>query len=772
MNNKSSEKLAVLSGMSRPVNWLPLLVMLAVFILYFFPLIFEGNILVYGDIAHFAYPMKWYLWKTWKLGEWPFWYPNIFHGTPLLPLMHPGVFYPPSAFFLLKDFILAFNSYFLFHHLVLMFSVYALSRYWGVSKSASVFSAITALLGGYFLSLSSNYNQFHSVVWFPLVLLFYQKYIEEKRTGCLLIVSILLAFQVLAGGPESAVLSVLTIYASSLFWMKGEGYVEKTCKIVAAVVLSLGLSAIQWIPTYHFLEHLTRGEGVSFSHSTERSLELRSLADMILPETSQPFFNREKEERRVFLKSIYMGLIPLFILLTGVMHFRKDLFARFWIITFVAGVFFAFGRNNPMYFYIYSWVPFFDMLRFPPKFLFLSAFALVFFSGRGLDFLANELSQRKMAWIVPLVALLLLAVFATLIFFHFGNPGLNETLVISGVAALGCLALYFNKMGQKTFIIFFLLLLVLDLMGKNAGLVPFINKSFYTETPVLAKQIGNSADKFRVFSAEQIKISRFGGRPKKVRPQTSNRYVLSHLEQRLVVRDDLHDNLGTTYNIAYADGIESMLLKDSGLWRRIFFASDQDRKKRILMRSNVKYQVGDDYEVSPSPEVPLGIKKVEEFQDTLPRAFLVGESLRGREPHLLNTYYSDSFDPLQEVLLGEEVPTLTRSDFSGQVEKITYSPNKVELLTKQNGEGFLVLLDTYYPGWKVEVDGKPEHIYRANYFYRGVKLNAGQHVVKFSYIPEGFETGLRISLMTLVALLVGLVFYRFKNLRRVDENEE
>ena len=76
-------------------------------------------------------------------------------GLPLV-LIYLLFWITLGVFFLLKDFVLAFNSYFLFHHLVLMFSVYALSRNWGCSKPASVFSAVTALLGGYFLSMSSS----------------------------------------------------------------------------------------------------------------------------------------------------------------------------------------------------------------------------------------------------------------------------------------------------------------------------------------------------------------------------------------------------------------------------------------------------------------------------------------------------------------------------------------------------------------------------------------------------------------------------------------
>ena len=762
MNYKLPERSAEFSEIGKPANWLPFVAMLVIFILYFYPILFEDYTLIYEDIINFAFPMKWHIWKTWKLGEWPFWFPNIFHGAPFLSLMHPGVFYPPSAIFLLNDFILAFNIYFLFHHLVLMFSVYALSRYWQVSKLASVFSAATVLLGGFFLSLSPMYNHFHSLVWFPLILLFHQKYIVNKRTAHLLITSILVAFQVLAGGPENVILSVLISYTSSIFLIPGVGLVDKTLKMIAVVILSLGISALQWIPTFHLMEHLIRAEGLDFAYSTRWSLEPRSLADIILPENSQPFFDVEESGQDSFLKSIYMGLIPILILLTGVIRFRKDTFAKFWIVTFFVGIFLSLGKNNPAFFYIYSWVPLFDLFRFPPKFFFLSAFALAFLSGRGLDHLARDLSERKMEWVVPLSFLLILAAFSILIFFYFDNPRIVEALMILGLAALACLAVYFGKIDRKVFIALLLLLSVLDLMGKNGLLLPFIDKTFYTQTPVLAKQIGNGADAFRVFKDERIRISRF---VKDLRNSSASSNQLSPLDRSLFFHDELFHNLGTIYGVAYANGRAGVLRADSALWRGIFNASDRDRKKRILMRSNVKYQVGFDYEVPPSPVLPRGVKKLEEFRDTLPRAFLVGRSLRKEGAQILNTYYSESFDPLQEVLLDEEVPIQTRDDFSGQVKKITYSPNKVQLLTEQNGEGFLVLLDSYFPGWKVEVDGKPEHIYRANYFYRGVKLGAGDHSIEFSYIPEGLETGLRISFLTIFFILVGCAYKQFRKFR-------
>ena len=76
--------------------------------------------------------------------------------------------------------------------------------------------------------------------------------------------------------------------------------------------------------------------------------------------------------------------------------------------------------------------------------------------------------------------------------------------------------------------------------------------------------------------------------------------------------------------------------------------------------------------------------------------------------------------------------------------------------TNQNEEGFLVLLDTWFPGWKVEVDGQLERIYRANYFYRAVKLGPGYHRIEFSYEPIGLRMGFTISGMTFILLLLAV----------------
>jgi uncharacterized membrane protein YfhO len=62
--------------------------------------------------------------------------------------------------------------------------------------------------------------------------------------------------------------------------------------------------------------------------------------------------------------------------------------------------------------------------------------------------------------------------------------------------------------------------------------------------------------------------------------------------------------------------------------------------------------------------------------------------------------------------------------------------------------------DTYYPGWRVFVDGVEERIYCANLGFRAVFLTKGAHEVKFVYKPKVFKIGLIISLITILLLII------------------
>jgi hypothetical protein len=68
--------------------------------------------------------------------------------------------------------------------------------------------------------------------------------------------------------------------------------------------------------------------------------------------------------------------------------------------------------------------------------------------------------------------------------------------------------------------------------------------------------------------------------------------------------------------------------------------------------------------------------------------------------------------------------------------------------------GLLILSDTYYPGWKVTVDGQPAQLLRTNYALRGVYLSTGKHQVVFRFAPHSLQLGL---VSTGTTLFVGLI---------------
>ncbi|MBI4534052.1 MAG: YfhO family protein [Candidatus Melainabacteria bacterium] len=68
-------------------------------------------------------------------------------------------------------------------------------------------------------------------------------------------------------------------------------------------------------------------------------------------------------------------------------------------------------------------------------------------------------------------------------------------------------------------------------------------------------------------------------------------------------------------------------------------------------------------------------------------------------------------------------------------------PAYVKLHALASVPGFVVLTDTFYPGWRAFVDGQETTIFQANYLFRAVAVSAGSHTVEFRYEPQSFWCG-------------------------------
>jgi hypothetical protein len=74
--------------------------------------------------------------------------------------------------------------------------------------------------------------------------------------------------------------------------------------------------------------------------------------------------------------------------------------------------------------------------------------------------------------------------------------------------------------------------------------------------------------------------------------------------------------------------------------------------------------------------------------------------------------------------------------------------DQVQLKLSMRCPGYVVLTDLYYLGWQASIEGKPREIYRANFAFRAIKIEPGQHSVRFPYQPLTTSIGFPLSAIT------------------------
>jgi hypothetical protein len=122
----------------------------------------------------------------------------------------------------------------------------------------------------------------------------------------------------------------------------------------------------------------------------------------------------------------------------------------------------------------------------------------------------------------------------------------------------------------------------------------------------------------------------------------------------------------------------------------------------------------------------------------------------------LNEMVHQPFHPDQEVILAGDTPQSAelRTDRggTGTAQVVAYAANGVRIHTSASADAWLVLSDTYYPGWTATVDGQPVPVSRGDVLFRVVPIPAGEHEVEFRFAPASVAVGLAISVVSLLVI--------------------
>ncbi len=782
------------------VEILGVVILLLVAAGFFYPILFDGKVIFYRDYNLITYPIRYFLGQTFNQGSIPYWVPHANGGMPFMAAFHPGVFYPPSLLFLLGDTTYALNLFYVLHFMILGAFLYLLARCWGLSFIAALCCGITGMLSGFMVSSTLLSNFFISAVWLPVIFWLFHQYWVRKHIGYFIGLIVAIATQTLAACPEINIMTMLLLYAHSLYFLPRppgiSGILRLTASLGLAVTLALGVCAFQLLPTAKLVKHSFRHSGLDYATHTQWSLDTDKLLTFVLSPDYRGFFNfrlkpdptdgsnlQTQPKSNVdltgdspvvnknrplmvtgFLHTIYMGLLGLTFVLLG-FFFRREKAVGFWLVVFLFGIFLAFGKHNPFYPIIYYGIPFLDLFRYPEKYIYISSFAAVFLTGYGLEALIRYTRDRQIRIFRVLTILILL--FGIIGLLAIWKPYFNPrySLAILLLFGFSYTMFYFRKMKETWFAVSVLLIIMVDLSFKDAQLLPLIDKKYYKENPMVMDILGDSFGKHRIYSGplqQKPNDNSYPGGP-------------TRLATIFASKELLYPYLGMIYGLEHVNGLNGLALEleSNILWWSVFIKSPPERRKRILNRSNVKYWVDGDKQIAYKDDYPLILPdRVQILKNALPRAYLVPRMKVPKEGgHVLNTYYDKSFDPLKEVLLSENIDFKESDHFQGEVEQVSYRPNHVTVKIRQEGDGFLVLMDSYFPGWTVKVDGQERPILKANHYYRAVQLGSGRHTLEFDFLPEGMKAGWMISGFSFLLVTLGSLFLR-KYMERFIWNEK
>jgi len=668
--------------------------------------------------------------NTLKQGELPAWSPLIFTGFPVIAESQAGVFYPLFALFLILPVDLAYNIFVVVHYALGAIFLFLFLRENKISDRASILVST----GFYFSSLLINYhvypNHLSALVWLPAISAS-ASYFRTRPAKGFLVASALFCVQIFAGHIQFVWLTILFgVLLEGLVWESD--LIAKLRHVgifwVAAPLFGLLLAAAQVLPTFELYLNSQRSTH-DFLYATTPSFQLRFLAQAFLPSSFGALHNltysisgpQTIEE----MMNLFVGIPILFFAILALLFDKTP--KRFVLLGIaVLGLALSLGSNQPFYNFIWK-LPVFSFFRYPNRYIVLSVFAFLFLAGYGADaVLKGEItrSRTKIAFLI-LFSGVVLSWFLSTPLFREGVPAvkiqlLNQVRIQDLVCVLITIFAAFLVLEKWPHFAPLLALLLVSGIFLGYPLPPTMKRSELLTRPQAAEFL------------ESKKSGRFDSYYDTYIEDTIYNQSVSSVEKYKKMRQLLCGDLNMIWGIPSTRGIYHPLIP-ANYYKEAGIGASWLLNEPAIRLLGLQYYLADRPLPEPlshfalKPIKKLGDVQIYQYSEYLPRVWISGRPVPS--------------DPKRE-----------------EAANVLFSSNrKVMIHCELMESGVLVLRDLYYPGWKVSVDGNPSKIEQADHLFRGVFLNRGVHTVVFEYPALIVKTGILISS---VSFLILVLLYR------------
>lgn len=670
-----------------------------------------------GDLTHFNYPIKTFYADSIKNFELPLWTDLIAQGYPLFSEGQIGTFYLPNLilFFLLPA-PWAFNLSYVVIYFLASSGVFFYCRYLKLKTIPSIFSAIAYAFSMVFVSHTIHFNVIQTASLIPWILFSTEKFLDRPSRIYAAVLSFLISQQIFAGFIQISFYTLVTLTALIVYRKYQDKLPWKKVLIVFIVLISgLILSGIQLLPT---MELMPLAFDPSLGNPSEYVTWIKFkihhlwyyLNPFIYADPSTARYALNRHEGLFWENNAYLGIPPLIFALFALKFVKKTNKLLFFLGVIIFWLLFSLG----WLFFLYS-MPIFSGFRVPQRSLFIINLFIAILAGFGLEKIM-EFSARTFK---------------------------RLRIPVNYAASAVVLVLYAN--------LYFLL-------------TPYngvLEAGIWLKEPETVKFLREKLDGGRIYSVGWEEDW------KRVYYNESAGWRSEKAESLLATRAPLNPNANMVYSIPSADGYAGRLTK------RFNFLKDEISEGVIEEKDDIKLSTasgkllsmqGVKYVVATKPVTSYQFKKIYDYTEEKSKShFWIYENLEylGRiypvtgyylvlsDGAFANTLHSEEFNPKNTALVESVFPQAT---FSAQVNisELESKSNNLKFKTNSSEAAFIVIADSFYPGWKADIDGNITDIFPVNINSKGIIVPPGEHKIALSYEPDSLKKGGLISLGGLI----------------------
>lgn len=686
-------------------------------------------------------------------GEIPHWNPYQLCGQPYLVDTRTSLFEPLHLLFWRMDFAPAYQWYIFLSLSLIGIGFLIWGRILEIPYPALIPGLVSMLFSGPVICAQMALPLLSGSVWLIFLLSGMVYFLENYTPRSFLVLLFIWTALVLSGSVECIFTGIVMLILFPFIFRRFLPLsIERKSlfvifKIIGILLLGIMISAFTWFPFISW-QIYTRGNWTQFM-SFPLSAHFPETIYMSLFQMALPIWSWDLPE----LPVLYPGLICL---------------------TFIIPAFFDREFRSIVVFHGLILLSFFllffvnlDLARILQQGM-LVLVAVSFSTLSGIGFYRLLLKGRDLSspyvWVSGILVFLLLIALIII-----GNPWIKGVSILLLILLIPATVIRIPKVNS----VLCILIALLGFIELYYLLRPFLPESYI---PVIEKK--------DIYS-ESIRQLRY-------QTGTGRSVIISEPNSIL-----WSENLGMYYHWQLVNGTELPMDKYTQLWMELL--SNHKKEKTELLNnplitiSGVQWAFASNTQKKGDKEKELkNWRKMEQipfvdiYENTqpMPRCFWISHyKIVSSKEEVFNVLKSGEYSSFAECIIEAEEPISYSKKIPDTVsitseenaatppDMVTASiqeenPEYISIQIRAPKEGFLVLLDTYSPGWKAFIDGELTQIYRTNGIFRGIPIPGGVHQVVFKYTSPGWNTGRIITLVAILLTLALLLIEKFLSKRQ------